>query len=240
MTSDDDLLLLLKTEGPASAAALARRLAMTPQGLRRRLEALQAQGYLRVGAAAAAGSASGASGSATAGAGRPARFWSLTAAGHARFPDGHDQIAVELIDGIRRTLGESALEGLIAGREAEQRRRYDAALAGAATLPDRLQGLAAQRSAEGYMAAVQPQADGSFLLVEHHCPICAAATACQGFCRSELAIFRAVLGPAVAVERERHLLAGDGRCAYRVRPKKRAARPQGTRGPARRRKAAAD
>jgi len=28
-----------------------------------------------------------------------------------------------------------------------------------------------------YMAEVQPQADGSFLLAENHCPICAAATA---------------------------------------------------------------
>jgi predicted ArsR family transcriptional regulator len=57
---------------------------------------------------------------------------------------------------------------------------------------------------------------GGFLLVENHCPICAAARVCQGFCRSELELFREVLGPGVEVERTEHVLAGGRRCAYRV------------------------
>ena len=71
------------------------------------------------------------------------------------------------------------------------------------------------RSAEGYMAELQRDQAG-FLLVENHCPICVAAKACQGFCRSELQLFRAALGPAVAVERSEHLVAGARRCAYRI------------------------
>jgi predicted ArsR family transcriptional regulator len=60
-------------------------------------------------------------------------------------------------------------------------------------------------------------ADGDgYLLLENHCPICAAATVCQGFCRSELDLFRALLGPGVAVERMEHVVAGARRCAYRV------------------------
>jgi predicted ArsR family transcriptional regulator len=54
------------------------------------------------------------------------------------------------------------------------------------------------------------------LFVENHCPICAAAAACQGLCRSELAVFRAVLGADVTVERIDHILAGARRCAYRI------------------------
>jgi len=54
------------------------------------------------------------------------------------------------------------------------------------------------------------------LLVEHHCPICTAASACAGLCSSELDLFRDVMGPAVRVERTQHLLAGDRRCAYRM------------------------
>jgi predicted ArsR family transcriptional regulator len=68
------------------------------------------------------------------------------------------------------------------------------------------------------MADVLPQADGSVLLVENHCPICAAARDCQGFCRSELAIFQDTLGPDCQVERTDHLLAGARRCAYRISP----------------------
>jgi predicted ArsR family transcriptional regulator len=53
-------------------------------------------------------------------------------------------------------------------------------------------------------------------LVENHCPICVAATACQGFCRAELETFRAVLGPDASVERAEHIVAGDRRCVYSI------------------------
>ena len=54
------------------------------------------------------------------------------------------------------------------------------------------------------------------LFVESHCPICAAATVCKGFCETELDLFRAVLGPEIDVERVEHIVSGDRRCAYRI------------------------
>ena len=89
-------------------------------------------------------------------------------------------------------------------------------MAGAQDLETRLDRLTRLRAAEGYMAEWRPTEDG-YLLIENHCPICAAAAACQGFCRSELAMFRALLAPA-SVERTEHVLAGARRCAYLVRP----------------------
>ena len=56
-----------------------------------------------------------------------------------------------------------------------------------------------------------------WLLIEDHCPICAAASTCQGFCRSELALFRRCLGEEAEVDRSEHLLSGARRCVYRVR-----------------------
>ncbi len=38
----------------------------------------------------------------------------------------------------------------------------------------------------------------------------------ENLCRSELTIFRAVLGVDIIVERVDHILAGARRCAYRV------------------------
>jgi predicted ArsR family transcriptional regulator len=61
------------------------------------------------------------------------------------------------------------------------------------------------------------EAEGSYLLIENHCPICAAAAAWQGFCRAELALFEMLLAPA-AVTRTEHVLAAARRCAYRVVP----------------------
>lgn len=64
------------------------------------------------------------------------------------------------------------------------------------------------------MADSWREADGSFMLVENHCPICAAVTACAGFCRSELETLRAALG--TDVERGEDSLAGARRCAHRI------------------------
>ena len=66
------------------------------------------------------------------------------------------------------------------------------------------------------MAGWTEEADGSLVLVENHCPICAAATACQGFCRAELDVFRSVLGDA-DVTRNEHIVSGARRCSYTIR-----------------------
>ena len=84
-----------------------------------------------------------------------------------------------------------------------------------ADLGERVARLAEARTREGYMAESRAEGEG-YLLVENHCPICVAATVCQGFCRAELDTFRQVLGPDALVERTEHIVNGDRRCAYRI------------------------
>lgn len=203
-TAAERLLLLLKTRGGQSAAALGAALGTTGEAARQQLVKLAEAGLVE-------------SAPQRAGVGRPVQLWSLTAAGHARFPDGHAEMVAGLIAGVRRELGEAALDRLIAAREAETLARYAEATAHAATLRDRVAALAGLRTREGYMAGWEEDENG-FLLVENHCPICAAAAACQGFCRSELDLFRRVLGPEARVERTEHIQAGARRCAYRIHP----------------------
>jgi predicted ArsR family transcriptional regulator len=111
------------------------------------------------------------------------------------------------------------MEKLLAARTAEQIAAYRRRVKASDPLKARLEALAKIRTEEGYMAAVKHDGgkgrDG-FLLVENHCPVCAAARTCQGLCASELEVFRSVLGPDVTVERSDHILAGARRCAYRV------------------------
>jgi predicted ArsR family transcriptional regulator len=198
----DRLLLALKTRGALSTAELAALLGVTSEAARQQVARLEAEGLVRGRREAG-------------GVGRPRQRWSLTELARDRFPDTHPELTVQLIRTIERSLGAPALDRVIAAREKEQRKTYRDALAGARTLRARLERLADVRSAEGYMAAVSVDGAG-FLLVENHCPICAAARVCQGFCRSELALFREVLGEGVEVERTEHVLAGGRRCAYRV------------------------
>ena len=203
MTSTPDRLLYqLKSRGPQPAATLAAACAITPMGAHKQLQAMQAQGLV--------GSHDQADGP-----GRPKRLWTLTAAGHARFPDRHADLAVQLIRQAAAVLGPQAMDQLIEAREHEQQADYDAALSGLATLGARVRRLAQLRAREGYMARAEKDGD-AWLLVEDHCPICAAAATCQGLCRSELAIFARCLGEGVRVERVEHVLAGARRCAYRI------------------------
>jgi predicted ArsR family transcriptional regulator len=149
------------------------------------------------------------------GVGRPAQLWALSAAGEARFPDAHAELTVRLIDAVRSELGEAALERLVVARERDSRRLYAREMQGAADLAERVARLAAIRTREGYMAEWWT-VEGGFVLAENHCPICAAATACRGFCRAELEVFQETLGPAVTVERTEHIPLGARRCAYRI------------------------
>ncbi len=123
-----------------------------------------------------------------------------------------------MIGTIRNELGQSAVDTIIAARERDTRSAYHRALAHAGSLPERISTLATVRSSEGYMAEWAEEADGSYVLVENHCPICAAAATCQEFCRAELNVFRDVLGADVQVEREEHIVKGARRCAYRITP----------------------
>ena len=203
MNSMEQVLLLLKTRGPQTAQALSNLLGLTSMGVRRQLEAAVDDGLVRFQDSAGK-------------VGRPVRRWMLTDSGNARFPDRHAELTLDLIQGVRTLFGETGLEQLIALREEAGEHAYRARLAGKLTLDERVAALAEARSLEGYMAATEPRIDGSVLLHENHCPICTAAQACQQFCRSELDVFRRVLGPAAVVVRIEHQLEGARRCTYLV------------------------
>ena len=115
----------------------------------------------------------------------------------------------------RDTATPEGMARLLDARVVRQRADYASRINASAPLGKRVQQLAKIRADEGYMAEVKRDGAG-FLLIENHCPICAAATMCQGFCASELELFRTALGPGVRVERAEHILSGDRRCVYRI------------------------
>jgi predicted ArsR family transcriptional regulator len=203
--STDRLLYALKAQGPQTATRLAGRLDITAVAVRQLLARLNDAKLVAFADRRET-------------VGRPKRYWRLTDAGHARFPDNHAGLTAELLASISALFGADGLERLIAHREAAILAQYRDATASATTLAERTRQLARLRSAEGYMAELKREGRDSFLLIENHCPICVAAKQCQGFCRSELALFRQVLGPDVSVERIEHIVHGARRCVYRIAP----------------------
>jgi predicted ArsR family transcriptional regulator len=194
---------LLQRDGPVSADALADKLGLTTMAVRQHLAALEGEGLAEFAEEARPR-------------GRPVKLWRTTPEAAGKFADSHSALATDLIVQMKKAFGESGMDRILKLRTAEQERTYRAATGGARTLKARLDKLAKIRSAEGYMAEVRRDGEG-FFFVENHCPICAAARLCSGLCREELALFKRVLGSDVEVERTSHILAGAGRCAYRVR-----------------------
>ncbi len=197
---------LLKRADGLTPAELAGTLGLTESALRMHLDSLSASGLVEGIERAARGR------------GRPPTEWRLTELARELFPDRHADLTVELIAAIRDASGERGLDRVIESRMRQQLATYRNVVPPTATVGKRVAALARQRSAEGYMA--DSQRDGrAYVLVEHHCPVCDAATACQGLCRGELELFQSALGDDVTVERTQHLLSGDARCAYRVTPR---------------------
>jgi len=196
---------ILKTQGPLDSAQLADQLGLTAMAVRQHLYALQSEGHVEAEERPVP-------------IGRPAKHWRLTREADQLFPEAYAELNVSLIQALRDTFGEEGLDQVLVSRCARQRQDYAKRIRASAPLDKKLKELARVRTEEGYMAEVRREKDGSYLLLENHCPICAAANACQGFCSTELDLFRSVLGRGVAVERVEHIVAGDRRCAYRITP----------------------
>jgi predicted ArsR family transcriptional regulator len=203
-SNQDKILYQIKRLGPQPAKSLALHLGITTMAIRQHLATLESNDLIKAMEPELQSR------------GRPLTRWKLSSEGHARFPDAHAQVTAELISGIRDLLGDEALNKVIEQRALKSYHQYQQALAKRKGLLPQLRELAKLRTDEGYMAEVEKVADGEYLLVEQHCPICIAATSCQGFCKSEIDTFRRLFNGVASVERQEYLLDGARRCTYLI------------------------
>ena len=193
----------LKQDGPTAASVLASHLGVSAMAIRQHLYALQTEKLVTYTEEPRP-------------MGRPAKLWQLTPAADQLFPEGYAELTVGLLNAMAEAFGNQGLDRLLAVRTRQQIETYQSRIGEQGSLPERLQALADLRTQEGYMAEIQPMGENSFLLIENHCPICAAASACIGLCNSELEVFQSVLGKNTVVERTEHIIAGQRRCVYQI------------------------
>ena len=198
------ILRLLKQQGPSDSETLAAQLDISAMAVRQHLYALGTQRLVTYQEEQRP-------------IGRPAKMWRLTPAAGSQFPDAHAGLTVNLLNAAEQTLGEEGVQRLVTRCAKRQIADYRSRIPVRSSLRARLEALVSIRNEEGFMAEVQRQRDGSFLLIENHCPISAAANACPKLCEAEMEVFRAILGEGVAIERAEHMVAGTRRCVYRIR-----------------------
>jgi len=198
------VLFVLKTNGPQTAAHIAKRLVVTTMAVRQHLAVLEGEGLVdfvyerrKVG--------------------RPVRRWRLTDKGYDRFPDRHAELVITVLQAVDDVFGENGFERLAQALTRQQTDTYRARMPPAeAPLEERVACLARIRQEEGYMAESRLRLDGVVELVENHCSVGKAARLCSKLCGSELSLFQAALGEQVRIERVEHILSGDPRCTFSI------------------------
>lgn len=184
---------ILMEEGPATAAALAAELELTPTAVRRHLDALVASGFVISTDRVPFGPAP------TRGRGRPAKVFSLTQEGREAFHQSYDDLAISALRYIAARYGDEAVSEF----GADQLRKRLEAATDANELVQIL-------NDQGYAASVEPGPGGAVQMCQHHCPVGHVAEEFPQLCDAETAVFSQVLGTHVT--RLATIARGDAVC----------------------------
>lgn len=203
-TSREDIVQLLRARERTSADELAEALGVSKQCVRKHLEILERDGYVKH--APERGER-----------GRPLHVYRLTLKADELFPKRYDVLAKSILRQISSVWGERGLDVVFCGCAEElvadlrphlMELDFDA----------RVCKLAELLAARGYEAEVERLEDGSFLLTEWNCPVSEVARDYRQMCDKELGAYRELLGAEVF--RETRIAGGATRCTYRVLPPK--------------------
>jgi predicted ArsR family transcriptional regulator len=194
--------------GPSTAAALARRLSLTPAAVRRHLDHLVAEGALEAREPRVYGSR---------GRGRPAKVFVLTDGGRDTFIQAYDDLAVSALRFLKETAGDDAVSEFARRRVSDLADRYRTLLDGVDlddARPDLgVQLLAEALTADGYAASVRTSPAGD-QICQHHCPVAHVAAEFPQLCEAETEVFAQLLGRHV--QRLATIAHGDGVCTTNV------------------------
>jgi predicted ArsR family transcriptional regulator len=200
-----NLLLLLRHDGPSAPEELAASLGASRTGVLQQLHALESDGLVSRKAVRH-------------GVGRPRHVYDVTDAAQDQFPTNYDGLADGLLAAIRAIGGEALVDDVFEERRRltseRVRQRMADRLPSDAPLVERARELAVIQDEQGYLAEVAIGSDGVIRLVERNCAIHHIAAGNGAACQAELDLFRDVLG--AEVERETHIVAGDRCCTYRI------------------------
>ena len=199
---------LIATDGPVTAAQLARDLRLTAAGVRRHLACLEQEGRITEAASAhRAGPARR---------GRPARRFVVARPGQASLPHRYAELAAEALAFLAEHAGAEALDRFAEERVVQLERRVRPAVdAVGDDLARRATALAEALDAEGFAASARPVPGLPLLQVcQGHCPVQDVAAVYPQLCEAETRAFARVLG--VHVQRLATLTTGGHVCTTNV------------------------
>ena len=196
----------LLSEGPATASMLAARLGISGTAVRRHLDSLTEAGLVVASDRPPFGQAP------VRGRGRPARTFSLTAAGRSQFPSDYEGLASEALSFLADVGGQRAVtafaESRAADLEQQLRERLGEDWRGAGDV-EQVRAFAEALSEAGFATSVEPAPTG-VQVCQHHCPVSHVAEEFPQLCEAETEAFARLVGRHV--QRLATIAHGDGVC----------------------------
>lgn len=195
------ILEILKRRGQATIQTLADELDMAPVSVRHHLDLLIGDGLVTVVRSQRQNSV-----------GRPQQVYALTDEANAYFPNRFRELADKTLDALKGVLSEEALLAVMA----------DFAAQTAAPLRPQLSALPTEQRVEmairlltelGYMAECE-RVNDDFVIHTCNCPYADLADDHRELCHMDLMLVSELTG--LAPQRIKHIVAGDGRCSYRL------------------------
>lgn len=202
----DQILHLIVTVGPVTAAELATQLDLTPAAIRRHLGALRSAGQIAEHRGPAG----------RRGRGRPAVRFVATDRGHESMSSSSADLAVDALRYLAAVVGPEAVRAFAAQRLRAQVVRYSQAVDDAGTdVAARADALATVLEADGFAATARPvPGTNAVQLCQGHCPVQHVATEFPELCEAETKVFSELLG--VHVQRLVTLAGGGHVCTTNI------------------------
>ena len=197
----DQVARAILESGPASAVELAKRLKITPAGIRRHLDSLIDEGVLT--------SREPYQGAALKGRGRPSKVFVMTDSGREKFEHSYDDLAVAALKFMSSKNGAHLVKEFAQVRAAEIERKGLEIKNSNKNINEKSKALAKLLTKEGFAASTRKKGMGEEVC-QHHCPIAHVASEFPELCEAETAAFAAILG--THVQRLATIAHGDGVC----------------------------
>ena len=196
----DQIARTILENGPATAVVLAKKLAITPAGIRRHLDSLINEGVLMARDPYQANER---------GRGRPSKVFVMTDAGREKFEHSYDDLAVAALKFMSSKNGEHLVSEFAMSRAEELTRKGASIKSSNKSTLEKTKLLAKLLTKEGYSATTDKLGNGDEIC-QHHCPIAHVASEFPQLCEAETKAFSEILG--THVQRLATIAHGDGVC----------------------------
>jgi predicted ArsR family transcriptional regulator len=197
------VLEFLKVRGASKVKPIADACGLTAMAVRKHLLSLQADDLVQSRTERQAQ-------------GRPAKVYSLTDRGDAKFTRDYGGLIVELLSSLQALDGADKIASVFRKRREELTARFVRRLRDL-DFEGRVRETAAILSEYGYMAEARSSGAKQFVIIEHNCAIRDVAQRHPVACQEELCFIGRLCGGSV--KRLSHLLCGDAFCSYSVEAK---------------------